>query len=527
MSGQVKQTPGALGYVELIYAIQNKMPYADVKNSAGEFVKPTVDSVTAALATAHIPDDFRFSMTNAPGKDAYPIAGATWLLVYQQQKDPAKGKKLVEFLKWAAKDGEKMAKDLDYAPLPESVQAARPETRSTRSNINKLGSNAFALTACNQSGRTMALAASVPIAESPAQARMAPPSRFGDKAFEWLTLAMASAVVVLVILIGWELWVGSSLAIKKFGFHFLATSTWDPVAEQFGALPFIYGTLVSSLIALIIAVPLEHRNGGISDGTCAVVDSAADHFADRNAGGDSKRNSRTLGHLRHGPVAARIILFHSSNEYFGWIPLFTGPIYGPCMLAGGIIIAIMILPIITSVSREILRSVPDLQREAAYALGATRWEVTRIAVLSYAKKGLFGAVILGLGRALGETMAVTMVIGNTPQIAASLFKPGYTLASVIANEFTEATTDIYLGALFEIGLVLFGITILVNLLAQLLLRTIRDNIVNTRRAIAMRSKRTDNHTWRKIKSALASTTAFVSAVLVIAPLGLVFFHLLS
>jgi phosphate transport system substrate-binding protein len=122
VSGQVKQTPGAIGYVELIYAIQNKMPYAEVKNSTGQFVKPTIDSVTAALATAEIPDDFRFSMTNAPGKDAYPICGATWLLVYEQQKDPAKGKKLVEFLKWAAKDGEKMAKELDYAPLPESVQ---------------------------------------------------------------------------------------------------------------------------------------------------------------------------------------------------------------------------------------------------------------------------------------------------------------------------------------------------------------------------------------------------------------------
>ena len=122
VSGQVKQTPGAVGYVELIYAIQNKMPYAEIKNAAGEFVKPTIESVTAALATAQIPEDFRFSMTNAPGKDAYPIAGATWLLVYQQQKDPAKGKKLVEFLKWAAKDGEKMAKNLDYAPLPENVQ---------------------------------------------------------------------------------------------------------------------------------------------------------------------------------------------------------------------------------------------------------------------------------------------------------------------------------------------------------------------------------------------------------------------
>ena len=300
---------------------------------------------------------------------------------------------------------------------------------------------------------------------------MAPPSRFGDRAFEWLTLAMASAVVVLVILIGWELWVGSSLAIKKFGFHFLATSTWDPVAEQFGALPFIYGTLVSSAIALIIAVPL-----GIA--TAAYLTELAPLWI-RQPLTSLIEMLAAIPSVILGLWGVFVMVpwlrdypFPFLKHYFGWIPLFTGPIYGPCMFAGGIIIAIMILPIITSVSREILRSVPDLQREAAYALGATRWEATRIAVLSYAKKGLFGAVILGLGRALGETLAVTMVIGNTPQIVASLFKPGYTLASVLANEFTEATTDIYLGALFEIGLVLFGITILVNLLAQLLLRTI-------------------------------------------------------
>jgi phosphate transport system permease protein len=317
----------------------------------------------------------------------------------------------------------------------------------------------------------MALTASVSIAEIPVRQRMAPPSRFGDRAFEWLTLTMASAVVVLVILIGLELWHGSSLAIKKFGFHFLTTSTWDPVAEQFGALPFIYGTLVSSAIALIIAVPL-----GIA--TAAYLTELAPLWIRQPLVSLIEMlaaiPSVILGlwgifvmvpWLRNYP-------FPFLKQYFGWIPLFTGPIYGPCMFAGGIIIAIMILPIITSVSREILRSVPNLQREAAYALGATRWEATRIAVLSYAKNGLFGAVILGLGRALGETLAVTMVIGNTPQIVASLFKPGYTLASVLANEFTEATTDIYLQALFEIGLVLFGITIVVNLLAQLLLRTI-------------------------------------------------------
>src|SRR5215475_6481514 len=304
----------------------------------------------------------------------------------------------------------------------------------------------------------------------PAQSRMSSPSRFGDKAFYWLTLSMAFAGVFLVILIGWELGQGSWQAIEKFGFHFLTTSTWDPVAEQFGALPFIYGTAVSSLIALIIAVPLSIATAlyltelaplWIRQPLVSLIEMLA------------AIPSVILGlwgifvmipWLRDYPVPVL-------KRLLGWTPFFSGPMYGPCMLAGGIIIAIMILPIITSVSREILRSVPDLQREAAYALGATRWEATRIAVLSYAKKGLFGAVILGLGRALGETMAVTMVIGNTPQIAASLFKPGYTLASVIANEFTEATTDLYLQALTGIGLVLFAITILVNLLAQLLLRT--------------------------------------------------------
>ena len=317
----------------------------------------------------------------------------------------------------------------------------------------------------------MAVAASIAMGETSAQRRMAAPSRLGDQAFEWLTLAMALTVVALIILTGWQLWHGSMLAIKKFGFHFLTASTWDPVAEEFGALPFIYGTLVSSFLALLIAVPL-----GIA--TAAYLTELAPLWIRQPLVSLIEMlaaiPSVILGlwgifvmipWLRDYPVPWL-------KRLLGWTPFFSGPMYGPSMLAGGIIIAIMILPIITSVSREILRSVPDLQREAAYALGATRWEATRIAVLSYAKKGLFGAVILGLGRALGETMAVTMVIGNTPQILLSLFKPGYTLASVLANEFTEATTDIYLQALFAIGLVLFGITILVNLLAQLLLRTI-------------------------------------------------------
>jgi phosphate transport system permease protein len=292
--------------------------------------------------------------------------------------------------------------------------------------------------------------------------------RFGDRAFRWLTLLMAVSVFVLIGLIGWELARGSRLALVKFGWRFITDSNWDPVNEQFGALPFIFGTLLSSVLALIIAVPL-------SIATAVYLTELAPQWV---------RQPLTIFIELLAAVPSVILglwgifvmvpwlrqwLFPALKSAFGFLPLFQGPIYGVSMLAGGIIIAIMIIPIITSVSREILRSVPGLQREAAYALGATRWEVTRIAVLAYAKKGLFGAVILGLGRALGETMAVTMVIGNRPEIAKSLFAPGYTLASVIANEFTEATTDMYLSSLFEIGLVLLGVTIVVNALAQLLL----------------------------------------------------------
>lgn len=301
------------------------------------------------------------------------------------------------------------------------------------------------------------------------KARANAPGMAGDRLFKWLTLAMGLSVFVLIVLVGYELAHGSTLALKKFGWHFLVSSDWDPVNEQFGALPFIFGTLVSSLIALIIAVPL-------SIATAVFLTEIAPYRI---------RQILTMFIELLAAVPSVILglwgifvmvpwlrehLFPALRRTLGFLPLFTGPIYGVSILAGGIIIAIMIVPIITSVSREILRSVPGLQREAAYALGATHWEVTRIAVLSYAKKGLFGATILGLGRALGETMAVTMVVGNRPEIVASLFAPGYTLASVVANEFTEAVTDTYLSALFEIGLVLLGVTVLVNALAQLLLK---------------------------------------------------------
>lgn len=296
-------------------------------------------------------------------------------------------------------------------------------------------------------------------------------SHASDRAFRWLALLAALSIFALVGLVGWELYTGSRLSIQKFGAAFLFSSKWDPVSDEYGALPFIFGTLVSSLIALLIAVPLgvatalfltEMAPVKIRQPVITVIEMLA-----------------AVPSVIFGLWGIFVLipwlrdhLFQWLKSSLGFLPLFQGPVYGVSMLAGGIIIAVMILPIITSVSREILRSVPNLQREAAYALGATHWEVIRIAVLSYARRGIFGAAVLGLGRALGETMAVTMVIGNRPDIKASLFAPGYTLASVIANEFAEATTDVYLNALFELGLVLVALTILINAIAQLMLRQI-------------------------------------------------------
>jgi len=306
--------------------------------------------------------------------------------------------------------------------------------------------------------------------KQPATVRTRGGSRFGDRAFKWLTLLMALVIFVLIALIGFELARGSVPALHKFGWRFLISSDWDPGNNNYCALPFILGTLVSSLIALIIAVP-------ISVATAVYLTELAPLWV---------RQPLIIFIELLAAIPSVILgfwglyvmvpwlhahLFPALRTTLGFLPLFQGPDYGPCILAAGIILAIMIIPIITSVSREILRSVPGLQREAAYALGATRWEVTHIAVLSYAKKGIFGAVILGLGRALGETMAVTMVVGNSPQFAKSLFQPGSTLASWIANQFTEAIGDLFYSSLFELGLVLLGVTVFVNIIAQLLLKT--------------------------------------------------------
>ncbi len=288
------------------------------------------------------------------------------------------------------------------------------------------------------------------------------------RAAVWAVLLVAAA---LVLVMTWA----ALPSVRAFGWHFLVTSTWDPVASRFGALPFIYGTVVSSFLALLIALPLslgaaiflvEFAPSSIRSAIAFLIELLA-----------------AIPSVVYGLWGIFVLapwlrqwVQPALSASLGFLPLFQGPPYGVGMLAAGIILAIMIVPFITAVSQEVLLAVPNTQREAALALGATRWETTRLAVLRYGRSGLIGAVLLGLGRALGETMAVTMVIGNRPEIAVSLFAPGYTMASVIANEFTEATSDLYLAALVEIGLVLFVVTVVVNALARLLVWSVGGSV---------------------------------------------------
>jgi phosphate transport system permease protein len=274
---------------------------------------------------------------------------------------------------------------------------------------------------------------------------------------------MTAGLVILIIV---EMAFNSTLAFNKFGLSFITNTTWDPVREQFGALPFIYGTAVSSILGLLIAVPVslgvaiflvEHAPRRLSTPISFFVQLLA-----------------AIPSVVYGLWGIFVLaptlrdhVYPAIQSTLGFLPIFRGNINGLGLMTAGIILSIMIVPIITAVTTDVLRAVPGTQREASFALGATKWEATRV-VLQNAKSGITGAIILGLGRAVGETMAVTMVIGNRPEISSSLFDPSFTIASAIANEFTEATSEIYRHALVELGLILFVMTFAINAAARLL-----------------------------------------------------------
>jgi len=290
---------------------------------------------------------------------------------------------------------------------------------------------------------------------------------WGDFIFRRLTALLAALLIAALVAITVAMVRGSAESLARFGLGFVTARVWDPVHDVYGALPFIYGTIASSLLALCFAVP-------ISLGVAIFLSELAPAWL-RDPVGFLVELLAAVPSVVYGLWGIFVLAPWLRDTVepllastLGFLPLFQGQQRGFGMLAGGIILAIMITPTISSVSREVLRAVPSSLREGALGLGATPWEAVRIAVLPYARSGLIGATILGLGRALGETMAITMVIGNRSEISASLFAPSYTMASVIANEFSEATGSLYLSALAEIGLLLFVVTVLLNIVARLL-----------------------------------------------------------
>lgn len=293
--------------------------------------------------------------------------------------------------------------------------------------------------------------------------------RGGDEIAYLITFIAAAAIFLVTALLFFELYRNSSLARHQFGWRFLVTSTWDPVAGEYGALPFIYGTAITSVVSLVMSVPIgvgaaiflaELAPPRLSDALTFLIELLA-----------------AVPSVIYGLLGIFLLvpLLNSVVPYvkvvLGFLPIFSGSFYGVSIFSASVILAIMIVPFIISVSREVLLAVPTEQRESAFAAGATKWEVTWKVVLPYALRGIYGSIFLALARALGETMAVTMVIGNTPTISKSLLAPGYTIAAVIANEFTEATDDLYVHALIELGLVLFAVTIIINGLARVLILT--------------------------------------------------------
>jgi phosphate transport system permease protein len=322
------------------------------------------------------------------------------------------------------------------------------------------------LTVAPKSGSSAA-----PVTLPPSQVRDFLRSRgsgqFADATFSTVMLICGLSIFAIVIFIASILVARSHLSLHQFGWRFFTRQAWDPVSGDFGALPFIYGTLATSFLALLMAVPLALGVAIFLTELCPRALRAPISFLTEILA--------AIPSVVYGLWAVfvlvplmRDVLGPFLFKYLGWTGFFEGANFGVGLLTASIILAIMILPIISSLTRDIMTAVPNSQREAVLALGATRWEMIRTGVLRNSRIGIVGAVMLGLGRALGETMAVTMVIGNHPDIAKSLFAPGYTLASVIANEFSEASGDLYLSALIEIGLALFLVTIVVNAIARLL-----------------------------------------------------------
>jgi phosphate ABC transporter phosphate-binding protein/phosphate ABC transporter permease protein PstC len=523
VASTIKSTPYAIGYIELSYALTTRMPYAYLENQEGNFIEPSIDSVRAAVASSTnlLPrgDELweQVSTTDAPGRDSYPISSFSYILLYRElSTNPRidtldKARALVDFVSWVITDGQQFADDLGYVALPNDVVILNQDTLSsltykgqpvltTESETDPASPEIlvpFVAAAVilpivaavgiiyvrrKNRGSLSKEVTKIGAKRESVHDRLSPfllkSTPTGDKVFRFIVIGAASYTVLLLGLVAISIFSGSAEVFYSEGvIAFITGTDWNAVEgrESYGALPYVVGTLISSGIAMTIGVP-------ISLGIAIFIVEIAPH-----------RMSIPLSFVIELLAAVPSIIYGlwalfvfrfwirdfievPLNQAFGeTIPIFARTPFGLDIFTAGIVLAIMIIPTVSSVSREVIRAVPNTQREAAYSLGATRLEMIKTAIFPYAKSGLFGAAILGLGRAVGETILVTMIIGNAIGASAipnSLFSSSQTLASLIANEFNEAVTSLHVSALIGLGVVLFLLTIGINIGARLLVSQI-------------------------------------------------------
>lgn len=523
VASTIKSTPYAIGYVELSYALATRMTYAYLENQEGNFIEPSIDSVRTAVASSAtlLPrgDESweQVSTTDAPGKDSYPISSFSYLLLYKElSTNPRidsldKARALVDFVSWVITDGQQFADDLGYVALPDDVAILNQDTLSsltykgqpvltTESETNPASPEIlvpFVAAAIilpivaavgiiyvrrKSRGSLSKELTKIEVKKESVHDRLSPfllkNTPRGDKIFRLIVVGAASYTILLLGLVAISIFSGSAEVFYSEGvIGFITGTDWNAVEgrESYGALPYVVGTLISSGIAMAIGVPIslgiaifivEIAPQKMSTPLSFVIELLA-----------------AVPSIIYGLWALFVFRFWIRdfievplNQTFGeTIPIFAKTPFGLDIFTAGIVLAIMIIPTVSSISREVIRAVPNTQREAAYSLGATRLEMIKTAIFPYAKSGLFGAAILGLGRAVGETMLITMIIGNAIGASAipnSLFSPSQTLASLIANEFNEAVTSLHVSALIGLGVVLFLLTIGINAGARLMVSRI-------------------------------------------------------
>jgi len=515
VSSSIKSTQYAIGYIEFSYALTTGMPYAYLQNQGGNFIEPSIDSVRAAISASagSLPKGYesweRVSTTDAPGEDSYPISSFSYLLLYKELgTNPRidsmdKAIELVDFVEWAVTDGQQLAGNLAYVPLPEEAVRINQET------LESITYRGQPVLAAERGARTEPLGSSPIIAASailaiaaaaiyiwrkrsltPKEISATPRGRretrervsslllrgtpAGDRIFRFIVIAAAGYTMLLLGLVAVSVFSGSAEVFSYEGIIGFVTGTdWNAVEgrESYGALPYIVGTMVVSGIAMGIGVP-------ISLGIAVFISEIGSHKLSVPLSFIVELLA-AVPSIIYGLWALFVFRFWIKDlievplyeAFGGTIPLFARAPFGLDIFTAGIVLAIMIIPTVSSVSREVIRAVPNSQREAAYSLGATRLETVRTAIFPYARSGLFGAAILGLGRAVGETMLVTMIIGNAigeSAIPSSLFSPGQTLASLIANEFNEAVTSLHVSALIGLAAILLILTIGINIGARVM-----------------------------------------------------------